>query len=162
MTKRSKQDLLKLKHEFIALYEAGCRTRILASKLHINKTTCKSWCYLISIFGKDVFLAADSTKMYYDYETKLAAVKAFLEDGLNRREIMAKYKIVSLKAFETWKKLYEAGGPEALKPKPKTGRPKKQNLQNMSREEQLELRIKDLEVENAILKKVIALKASKG
>ena len=161
MSKHNKVDLLNLKLKFITLYESGYRARTLSSKLHINFTTCKSWCYLISIFGKDVFLATDSTKMHYDYETKLAAVKAFLEDGLNRREIMAKYRIVSLKAFENWKMLYETGGPEALMPKPK-GRHKKPNLSNMSREEQLELRIKELEVENAILKKVMALKASKG
>ena len=161
MPKRNKQDLLNLKLKFLELYELGHRTGSLSSMLHISYVTCQSWCYLISIFGKDVFLATDSTKMHYDYETKLAALKDFLENGLNRREVMAKYGIVSLKAFESWKRLYEAGGPEALMHKTK-GRPKKPNHSNMSREEQLEQRIKDLEVENAILKKVMALKASKG
>lgn len=160
MNKRNKKDLSNRKREFLALYEEGYRSRALSSMLNINLATCKGWCYLISIFGKDVFLTTDSTKMHYDYETKLAAVKAFLEDGLNCRDVMAKYGIVSLKAFESWKRLYEAGGSEALMPKPK-GRPKKPNLSNMSREEQLEQRIKELEVENAILKKVMALKASK-
>ena len=162
MTKHSKKELLNLKLEFLALYDLGYRARSLSSRFNINFETCKSWCYMISIFGKDVFLVADSTKMHYDYETKLAAVKAYLEDGLNRREIMAKYRILSLKVFDKWKKLYEEGGPEALMPKPRGRRPKKSKIESeLSSEEKLLKRIEELEIENAIIKKVIALKCSK-
>lgn len=157
---KRKKELTTIKLEFLALYEAGYRTNSISSMLHIDRSTCQSWCYLISIFGKDIFLTADSTKMKYSYETKLSAVKDFLEEGLSRREVMAKYGIVSIAALKSWKSLYEAGGPEALKPKPK-GRPKNKSETDLSTEEKLLKRIEELEIENAIIKKVIALKCSK-
>lgn len=42
------------------------------------------------------FLEMGLKHKQYDYETKLAAVRDFVEFGLTRQEVMAKYHITSL------------------------------------------------------------------
>ena len=145
--------------EIVKLVEQGFRYYSIANRLGLNFAHCKGFVYTIEVFGKETFLNMAGTKTYYSYETKVAAVKDHLA-GLSIRETMIKYGILSPIALSSWIRLYRREGPLALKPKPK-GRPKNPSLSMMSREQQLEYRIKELEAENAVLKKVMALKASK-
>ena len=59
----------------------------------------------------------------YDWETKVAAARDHVENGLTKTEAMARHGIASIASLERWCREYRAGGPEALRPKPK-GRPK--------------------------------------
>ncbi len=60
----------------------------------------------------------------YTYETKLAAVKAHVEDGMTSTEAMKAYDVKSKSAFFRWCATYRDQGEEALTPK-KRGRPRK-------------------------------------
>ncbi|MGI6536454.1 MAG: helix-turn-helix domain-containing protein [Eggerthellaceae bacterium] len=101
-------------------------------------------------------------KAIYPFETKVAAVRAVVDEGMTKPEAMAKFGIVSSSSLKKWLEAYREGGPEALRPKPK-GRPPKAaaEARPMTREQELERRIQKLEAENAYLKKSIALKAEK-
>lgn len=59
----------------------------------------------------------------YDWETKVAAARDHVENGLTKTEAMARHGIASIASLERWCRDYRSGGPEALRPKPK-GRPK--------------------------------------
>ena len=64
---------------------------------------------------------------------------------------------------EEWCALYRKGGAEALIQK-KRGRPEgyKVEKEPLTREQELEAMVRQLQIENAVLKKVAALKASKS
>lgn len=98
-------------------------------------------------------------KTRYSYETKLAAVKARVEDQVSYQDILAAYGVAP-KLLRRWCKIYSEHGEAGLQPK-KRGRQlgaKQKPVQELTPMEKLELRIKQLEAENAILKKVAALK----
>ena len=59
----------------------------------------------------------------YDWETKVAAARDHVENGMTKTEVMARHGITSVTPLERWCREYRAGGPEALRPRPK-GRPK--------------------------------------
>lgn len=92
-------------------------------------------------------------KTVYPFETKVAAVRAVVDEGMTKPEAMAKFGIASPTSFKKWLKAYRDDGPEALRPKPK-GRPKgaKAELRAETREQELERRVRKLEAENAYLK----------
>ena len=94
-----------------------------------------------------------TVKTTYSYETKLAAVKARIEDQVSYQDILAAYGVAP-KLLRRWCKIYSEHGEAGLQPK-KRGR---QLGAKQKPVEKLELRIKQLEAENAILKKVAALK----
>ena len=83
-------------------------------------------------------------KQQYTVETKLEAMRLFLEEGVTQREIAERLGIRSGRNIEPWLRIYRREGEAGLKPKRK-GRPHK-------REDQ-EAYIKYLEMENALLKK---------
>lgn len=145
--------------QFVELHNQGLRGHAIAQVLSLEAGHCKDWCLTIEVFGPDTFINMASKKVTYSYETKLAAVQD-RESGLSLREIMAKHSILSVTTLSGWIRRYAKDGAEGLKPKP-LGRPKKTSSSEMSREEQLLQRIKYLETENAVLKKVRTLMASK-
>ena len=65
--------------------------------------------------------------------------------------------IKSLTSLERWIREYRQGGAEALAPRPKGRRPKPKEPVYATREEELEARVRELELENAILKRINAL-----
>ena len=93
-----------------------------------------------------------TTYKTYDYETKLAAVRDFVDAGLSRQETMMRHGIVSVRTLKQWARAYRAGGAEALLPKAR-GRPPGTGKagRSLSREEALEARVRELEAENAYL-----------
>ena len=89
----------------------------------------------------------------YSFETKLAAVRAVVDEGMTKPTAMARFGITSTTPLETWLRAYREGGPDALRPKPKgrhrgTSSPPKK----MTREQEPERRIRKLEAGNAYLK----------
>lgn len=154
------KDTIEIKKRvFLELYEAGARTRTIAIKLRMDEHDVRDWCDRIRILGTSRFLMSHTTNKQYSYEVKLAAVKARIEDQLPYADILAKYG-ASPKVVRSWCTIYRKQGEEGLKPK-KKGRPveAKHKPQNeLTYVEELELRIKRLEAENDVLKKVAALK----
>ena len=77
---------------------------------------------------------------------------------------MARYGIVSIAPLERWCREYRAGGPEALRPKPK-GRPKGARSRpkpKPTREQELAEQVAYLKAKVAYLEKLRALRASKS
>ena len=100
----------------------------------------------------------------YDWETKVAAARDHVENGLTTTEGMAKYSIASIAPLERWCREYRAGGPEALRPKPK-GRPKGSRSKpkpEPTREQELAEQVAYLKAKVAYLEKLRALRAQKS
>ena len=137
------------------LFELGWGHDAVARYLGMSPYLLRSWHYTYRALGKEaLFVTAHKT---YDFETKLQAVRDFLDKGLSKPEIMAKYGIASRNPLNMWVRLYREGGADALLPKPK-GRPgKPANPVYATREEELEARIRELELELEIQKRINAL-----
>ena len=145
-----------------ALFEEGMGYKAVASLLGIPRETVRKWLDVYRSAGIEVLAMMGKKHTTYSFETKLAAVRAVVDEGMTRPEAMAKFGIASPSSFKKWLKAYREEGPEALKPKPK-GRPRGSGPppKELTREQELERRIQKLEAENAYLKKSIALKAEK-
>lgn len=97
-------------------------------------------------------------------ETKVAAARDHVENGMTKTEVMAKYAIASIAPLERWCREYRAGGPEALRPKPK-GRPKGAKSKprpKPTREQELAEQVAYLKAKVTYLEKLRALRASKS
>ena len=80
----------------------------------------------------------------YPLETKLEAIWLWEEEGLPYKEITARLEIRDPKRVRNWMRIYRQKGLAGLK-KPRRGRQKKDR-------NSLEERVKQLEMENALLK----------
>jgi transposase-like protein len=80
----------------------------------------------------------------YMLETKLEAIRLWEEGDLTYKEITEKLEIRDPKRVKEWMRIYRKEGQSGLK-KPRRGRPKKNK-------NSLEERIKQLEMENTLLK----------
>ena len=80
----------------------------------------------------------------YSLETKLRAIKLHEEGGLTYKEITEKLRIRDAGRVKTWMSIFRREGEAGLK-KPRRGRPPKNR-------NSLEERIKQLEMENTLLK----------
>lgn len=138
------------------LYDMGRGRASIAALLGIPEETVRKWLDIYRSAGIEVLAMMGKKHAAYSFETKLAAVRAVVD------EAMAKFGIASPSSLKKWLKAYREEGPEALRPKPK-GRPKGSGspAKEMTREQELERRVRKLEAENAYLKKSIALKAEK-
>lgn len=149
---------LEDKLEIARLIDEGAGKLALAKKYCVNPTSAEQWIHTYKACGLDGLLNMGSTHKTYSYETKLAAARSFVEEGLSRAEVMARYGIVSENALKRWVRSYQKGELEALKPKPK-GRPPgtKSKPKPLTYQQELEERIKDLETQLAVQKELNAL-----
>ena len=138
-----------------ALFEMGCSHDAVGHMLGVSCDSARYWYYTYRALGREALLV--TAHKTYDFETKLAVVRDFLDGGLTKPEIMAKYGIASLSPLVNWIRAYREGGEEALKAKPK-GRPRKpERPVYATREEELEARVRELELELEIQKRINAL-----
>ena len=144
------------------LYDEGHGRAAIAALLGMPEETVRKWLDVYRSAGIEVLAMMGKKRTAYSLETKLAAVRAVVDEGTTKPEAMAKFGIASPSSFKKWLKAYREEGPEALRPKPR-GRPRGSGSPSgeTTREQELERRIKRLEAENAYLKKSIALKAGK-
>ena len=99
-----------------------------------------------------------------DYAFKLQVVRDIEENHLTLVEASLKYNVSDSQLYQ-WRKIAANQGYDALAitrprgrpPKNDMGRPKKKKPEEMTELELLQLRVKELEAENALLKKVKAL-----
>lgn len=111
------------KREIASLIEQGRGHRFLMDRYCVTRSTAQRWIRQYKAIGLDGLLNMGSTHKSYSYETKLAAVTAFIDEGIPYVEIMSMYGIVNETRLRAWVRAYREDGPEALRPKPK-GRPK--------------------------------------
>lgn len=115
----------KTRSQAVRILETGAGHRALASKLGIPEATARQWARSYAVGGKAAVMNAGRTHRVYSYETKLAAVKDRLENGMTVREVMVKYNIPSESSIKTWCRQYKKYGSDALVNKPRGVKPKK-------------------------------------
>lgn len=145
----------KLIAEAAGLFDEGLGRKAVASRLGVPECAVRNWEYAYRALGKEALL--NGRKLSYPQGLKIEAARMFLDDGISKPQVMEKLGIKSKSALERWIREYRAGGEDALAPKPKGRRPKPAKPAYATREEELEARVRELELENEILKRTSAL-----
>ena len=122
------------RREALELIKAGAGGNTLARRLAIPVYTARNWIRLYRSGGEEAVMGGNGSRRY-DWETKVAAARDHVENGMTKTEVMAKYAIASIAPLERWCREYRAGrpgrsgrspkaGPEApeIKPKPEPTR----------------------------------------
>mgnify|MGYP000869118776 CR=1 FL=1 len=144
------------------MFGSGVGHKAVAGTLGLSASTVRKWHLTYRAIGAEGLLDTGRTHRRYDYETKLAAVRAVVEEGATKAQAMERFGIASRTPLDRWCEAYREVGAEAPGPRPK-GRPpgSKSRPVEPTRERELERRVEKLEAESAYLKKSIALKAGK-
>ena len=147
-----------------ALYDVGMRLRAaelhdeghgraaIAALLGMPEETVREWLCTYRSAGIEVLAMMGKKHTAYSFETKLAAVRAVVDEGMTKPEAMEKFGIASPSPFKKWLKAYREEGPERSGQSPGGGRGVRLPVRETTREQELERRIKRLEAENAYLK----------
>jgi transposase len=141
--------------------------RAISKRYEVTARDVAKWVALYKFHGYE------GLQKHYSSHTqkfKLRVLKAVSEKGLSFKSAAAQFNIPSPSTVSVWQRLYNEGGLDALKPKPKGPRPmrKKMDYQallkkpiaELSHEELLQ-RLEYAEIENAYLKKLEALAQQK-
>ena len=151
---------LTLRRRALECFKSGRSFHSTSSLLGLNRETVRQWLYSYRLRGEEGFMSEVKKRKTYSYETKIAAVKDYYEQGLSKFEVLAKYQITNIAVLKAWLRLFNLGGYENLKPK-KRGRPTAASKRlGLSREDKLLIENRRLKAELDILKKVIALSSS--
>ncbi len=137
------------------LLDDGWGYKSIATATGVHPSTAKRWEYAYRVFGKEAML--NGRHNTYTQEQKLEAVRLFLDEGLSKPQIMERVGIKNRSVLDSWIRAYSQGGAEALAPRPKGRRPKPGKPVYATREEELEARIRELELELEIQKRLNAL-----
>ena len=151
------------RREALELIKAGAGKDTLARRLAMPRQTAEKWIILYRSGGEEAVMGGNGSRRY-DWETKVAASRDHVENGLTKTEAMARHGIASIASLERWCRDYRSGGPEALRPKPK-GRPKGARSKpkpEPTREQELAEQVAYLKAKVAYLEKLRALRASKS
>ncbi|AII76484.1 IS3 family transposase [Bifidobacterium adolescentis] len=150
------------RREALELIKSGAGKDTLARRLAIPVYTARNWIRLYRSNGEEAVMGGGGRR--YDWETKVAASRDHVENGLTKTEAMARHGIASIASLERWCRDYRSGGPEALRPKPK-GRPKGARSKpkpEPTREQELAEQVAYLKAKVAYLEKLRTLRASKS
>ena len=145
---------MEVRAEAARCFEMGFADKLVGKLLGIPHDTVRKWLYTYRALGEEALLMTQHRT--YPYDLRVEVARAVVEGGMAKPEAMEAYGVRSKGRLDAWCRLYREGGPDALLPKPK-GRPKKADPAFPSREEELEARVRELELENEILKRLDAL-----
>lgn len=151
------------RREALEPVKAGAGKGTLAGRLAIPAYTARNWIRLYRSGGEEAVMGGNGSRRY-DWETKVAAARDRVENGMTKTEVMARYGVASVTALQRWCREYRAGGPEALRPRPK-GRPKGARSRpkpEPTREQELAEQVAYLKAKVAYLEKLRALRADKS
>lgn len=151
------------RREALRLIKAGMGCESVARRLAMPRQTAEKWILLYRSNGEDAVMGSTGSRLY-DWETKVAAARDHVENGLTKTEVMAEHGIASITALERWCREYRAGGADALRPKPK-GRPKGAKSKpkpEPTREQELAEEVAYLKAKVAYLEKLRALRANRS
>ena len=145
------------RREALELIKSGAGKDTLARRLAIPVYTARSWIRLYRSNGEEAVMGGGGSRRY-DWETKVAASRDHVENGLTKTEAMAGHGIASIASLERWCRDYRSGAPEALRPKGAKSKPKPEP----TREQELAEQVAYLKAKVAYLEKLRALRASKS
>ncbi len=101
-----------------ALYDVGMRLRAaelhdeghgraaIAALLGMPEETVREWLCTYRSAGIEVLAMMGKKHTAYSFETKLAAVRAVVDEGMTKPEAMEKFGIASPSPFKKWLKAY--------------------------------------------------------
>ena len=145
---------MDIRAEAARCFEMGYAEKAVSTLLAVPKSTVKERPYACRALGREALFVTKHRA--YSHELEVEAAKAVIERRMSKPEAMKVYGLKSITQVTTWCRPCREGGPDALLPKPK-GRPRKTEVTFSSREEELEARVRELELENEILKRFNAL-----
>ncbi|WP_182103812.1 helix-turn-helix domain-containing protein [Niallia taxi] len=133
----------------------------IARKIGVNYALFQDWIKQYKLHGEKAF---EKRYTNYSVDFKLDVSKFMNETGTSNKETAAIFNIPSPPTILKWRKAFEEGGIDALKPK-KKGRPfmseksqkKTKKTPDKGSVEELQEEIYRLKMENAYLKKLNAL-----
>ena len=140
------------------MFGEGRGYKSVAGSLGIPAEAVRKWQQTYRATGRDGLLKMGEKHSRCDFETKVAAARAVVDDGMAKPEAMGLFGIASATPLKQWCRLYRGGGAEALRPRPR-GRPRGSGAAPTTREQELEREVRRLEAQVAYLKKSMALKA---
>ena len=112
----------KMRELAVELFDEGYGRDIVAARLCMSASIVEKWLLTYRSVGSEVLLCMGSRKTRYAWETKAAAARAVVDEGMPRSEAMARFGIAAATSLDRWCRLYREGGPEALEPG-RRGRP---------------------------------------
>lgn len=151
------------KLKMVKLYRFGISCTVIKQKYGVAKTDLFVWNNLYEKREKQGLKKRSNFK--FSNGTKVQIVREHLEENLSLTDLCVK-RGIELSAIKRWCKIAREQGYDALanirqrgRPPKEMGRPKKKCEQTEL--EKLRERVKDLEAENALLKKVKSLVAER-
>ena len=142
------------------LFETGRGHMSVARILGVPVKAVRRWQQRYQAVGREALLDMGETPRKYDFETRVAAARAVVEDGMAKPDAMREFGIANMTSLDNWCRLYRREGAEALRPK-RRGRPRESGEKLATREEELEREVRRLEAKVAYLEKSMALKAAR-
>ena len=100
------------RREALELIKSGAGKDTLASRLAIPVYTARNWIRLYRSNGEEAVMGGGGSRRY-DWETKVAASRDHVENGLTKTEAMAGHGIASIASLERWCRDYRSGGAQA-------------------------------------------------
>ena len=110
-----------LREQAVEMFERGCGYGLTARTTGCVCRDCERVAEDVRVIGRDGLVAMGVKQTRYDYETKVAAVRAVVDGGMSKPEAMVRFGIVSATPLKRWCRLYREGGAQALKPSPRAG-----------------------------------------
>ena len=99
-----------LREQAVEMFERGCGYGLTARRLGVSAETVREWQKTYRVIGRDGLVAMGVKQTRYDYETKVAAVRAVVDGGMSKPEAMVRFGIVSATPLKRWCRLYREGG----------------------------------------------------
>ncbi|ODA39175.1 transposase [Desulfosporosinus sp. BG] len=152
----------EIKLEAIRLhFEEGVPNRLIMIKLGITSDVINTWFREYSKGRRDFSTDKSQSRLTYTPEIKLEAARLHVEMGLTYEDIMSKFGIVSKAGLREWIYRYRRGEREFadLRGLKSTGRGRVDPNDTEDRpktKQRMEAKIRQLEMENSLLKKAWA------
>ena len=83
------------RREALALIKAGAGRDALARRLAMPRRTAEKWIRLYRSGGEEAVMGGNGSRRY-DWETKVAAARERVENGMTKTEAMARHGIASI------------------------------------------------------------------
>ncbi len=162
MSKKRKKHGYAERLKYMHMLEKGCSKNYIHEHYGIDDALLGHLWARYQSEGSSGLLKKRNVKA--DYAFKLQVVRDIEENHLTLVDASLKYNVSSSRIY-VWQKIVRTQGYDALAiirprgrpPKNDMGRPRKKKPEDMTELELLQLRVKELEAENALLKKVKAL-----
>ncbi len=101
------------------LFERGRGHESAARGLGIPAGAVRKWMCTYRSVGREGLPAMGRERPRYGLETKLAAARAVVEDGMPRAAAMERHGVASASSLDRWRRTHREGGEGVPRPQPK-------------------------------------------